>query len=80
MIEIIQRAHTAWNKDKDGFIYKWREPSLGRCYCGRTVELAGFTNTCDRGREYNSAGQELAPRECWGEETGEHPADIGRIR
>jgi hypothetical protein len=56
----------------------WREPAVGRCDCGREVELAGFTNTCECGLEYNSAGQQLAPREQWGEETGEHPADIAR--
>ena len=52
--------HSYWN------------PSIGRCYCGRKVCLGGFTNTCDCGREYNSSGQELAPREQWGEETGEY--------
>jgi len=57
------------------------EPALGRCQCGAEVELEGFTNTCEGcGRDYHWAGQALAPRECWGEETGEHPADILRIR
>lgn len=55
-------------------------PTVGECVCGARVELSGFTNACDCGRDYNSFGQELAPRECWGEETGEHPADIARIR
>lgn len=55
------------------------EPAVGRCACGREVELSGFTNTCVCGREYNSAGQQLADRSLWGEETGEHPADIARI-
>jgi len=56
------------------------ELSLGRCECGAVVELIGFTNTCEGcGKDYNWAGQALAPRECWGEETGEHPADILRI-
>ena len=56
------------------------EPSLGRCQCGEEVELTGFTNTCSGcGRDYNWAGQALAPRELWGEETGEHPSDILRI-
>jgi hypothetical protein len=56
------------------------EPAVARCRCGAEVELRGFTNTCECGRDYNSAGQLLAPRECWGEETGEHPVDIARIR
>jgi hypothetical protein len=80
MIEIIQRAHTVWEKDKDGNIYRWREPSIGKCSCGELIALGGFTNTCQGcGREYNWAGQELAPRQEWGDETGENPADIGRI-
>jgi hypothetical protein len=60
--------------------HDWYEPALGRCVCRRIVSLEGFTNTCRCGREYNSYGQELAARESWGEETGEHPADIGQIR
>jgi len=46
------------------------------CGCGREVECYAFTNTCDCGREYNHAGQRLAPRSQWGEETGETAADI----
>ena len=46
---------------------------MGKCHCGKMVELEGFTNTCDNcGRDYNWNGTELAPREQWGEETGEH--------
>ena len=51
-------------------------PAEGRCACGRLVLLDGFTSTCDCGRDYDSSGQLLAPREQWGEETGEPPADI----
>lgn len=48
--------------------------------CGAWMACDGFTNTCDRcGRDYNSSGQELAPRSQWGEETGESLADILRI-
>jgi hypothetical protein len=53
------------------------EHAVGECNrCRRPVELAGFTNTCDCGVEYNGSGQELASREFWGEETGESVADI----
>lgn len=62
------------------FAHRWTEPAVGRCYCSREVVLDGFTNTCRCGRDYNFAGQELAHRSQWGEETGEHPADILRIR
>lgn len=55
------------------------EPAIGKCACGREVELWGFTNTCACGADYNSAGQRLAPREQWGEETGETAADILRF-
>ncbi len=57
------------------------EPAVGLCSCGAEVELESFTNTCDRcDRDYNWAGQELSPRECWGEETGEDPADVANVR
>lgn len=49
----------------------WRA-AVGKCVCGQNVHLEAFTNTCDCGRDYNSSGQELAVREQWGEETGEH--------
>lgn len=45
-------------------------PAEGRCVCGRTVALDGDTD-CDCGRIYNGAGQELAPRHMWGDDTGE---------
>ncbi len=47
-----------------------------RCGCGQEVYCSGFTNTCDCGRDYNHAGQQLAPRSQWGEETGESLSDI----
>ena len=41
-------------------------PAVGRCSCGATVELAEFTNACDRcGAEYNFAGQALRADECY---------------
>jgi len=55
------------------------EPAQGRCPCGEIVYLDHFTNTCRCGRDYDSSGNELAPRDQWGEETGEHWADILRI-
>lgn len=48
------------------------------CPCGAWLPCPGFTNTCDCGRDYNWAGQLLAPRSCWGEETGETADDIIR--
>lgn len=56
-------------------------PSIGVCDgCSAMVSLERWTNQCDGcGAEYNSAGQRLAARSLWGEETGEHPADLGRI-
>jgi len=50
------------------------EPAIGICNkCGEKVELSdSFANPCDKcGTEYNAFGQELAPREQWGWETGE---------
>jgi hypothetical protein len=51
-------------------------PALWKCDCGEELELPDFTNTCECGADYNSAGQRLAPREQWGEETGESLSDI----
>ena len=65
-------------------IYKisntYRQPAIGECSCGQEVCLGGFTNSCDCGRDYNSVGQELAPREFWGEETGESVGEILQIQ
>ena len=47
-----------------------------KCDCGRWVLCAGFTNTCECGVDFNMSGTRLAPRECWGEETGETANDI----
>lgn len=52
-----------------------RIPRIGQCRCGEKIHLANFTNTCTCGADYNSAGTLLAPREQWGEETGEHPSE-----
>ena len=55
----------------------WTTPAVGLCNrCDREVVLYGFTNTCECGADYNWAGQELASREQWGEETGESLSDI----
>lgn len=58
----------------------YKKPAVGHCCCGQLVSLGGFTNTCHGcGRDYNWNGTLLADRSQWGEETGEHPADIARI-
>lgn len=59
--------------------WHYREPAIGRCSCGEEVWLEHFTNTCKCGRDYDKGGWLLAPRSQWGEETGEHLADILRI-
>lgn len=56
-----------------------RTDGLMKCDCDK--ELVIFSSHdihCDCGRSYNSAGQLLAPREQWGEETGETAADYDR--
>jgi hypothetical protein len=57
-----------------GRVYKY-----AKCVCGVELVLQGFTTTCECDRDYNWNGLCLAPREQWGEETGEHPADVVRI-
>lgn len=45
--------------------------------CGEWLMCDRFTNTCPHCEtDYNGSGQQLAPREQWGEETGETAADI----
>lgn len=57
--------------------HSWTEPAVGICdECSDRVSLGGFTNTCECGADYSGSGQRLAPREFWGEETGESVADI----
>jgi len=51
-----------------------------KCHCGAEVVCEGFTNTCDCGADYNFAGQLLASRSQWGEETGESLSDILNIQ
>lgn len=50
-----------------------------RCDCGTYMPSNGpgrdyHCEDCER--EYNSSGQQLAPRSQWGEETGETAADF----
>jgi len=62
----LQRAE----KDKTG--RKIQNAVIECVDCGSPVELFNaFTITCDCGADYNWAGQRLAPRSQWGEETGE---------
>ncbi len=59
--------------------YRYKVPASGTCECGNRLELPNFTNTCECGRDYNSSGQELAPRSQWGWDTGESLSDILQI-
>jgi len=53
------------------------EPAVWKCDCGTELLCEDFTNTCEKcGADYNQSGQRLAPREQWGEETGESLSDI----
>ncbi len=73
MSHIIQRGGIT---EIDGELV--RQAVIVKCNCGRKHEIEPFTgdNFCSCGQEYNAFGQELAPREQWGEETGECLADI----
>lgn len=51
--------------------------TIVECDCGEEIECSRFTNTCYECRiDYNDSGDQLAPREHWGEETGESWTDI----
>jgi hypothetical protein len=68
---------TVLNRGVRALSNTWVEPAIGECSdCGDEVVLSEFTNTCGCGTDYNMSGQMLAPREQWGEETGESVADI----
>ena len=63
--------------------YDWqtRIPALFECPgCGHQFELLAFTNTCSGcGKDFNQGGQGLAPRDQWGEDTGESLDEILEI-
>ena len=61
------------------YVSRWTEPMVIACDCGRTLDLPGNTNGCRCSREYNAFGQLLSARVFWGEETGEHSADVARM-
>ena len=68
MAKYIQEAI----RDED--TYELIEAAIIACNrCHTPVHLwSSWANECDNcGTEYNGSGQELAPREFWGEETGE---------
>lgn len=51
--------------------YHYIEPAVGKCICGREVELIDQymgACECECGRWYNIFGQELLPPQCWEEE------------
>jgi hypothetical protein len=72
MTKIIQRAKGEYLEDGS-----WsRSNTIIEC-CGEELECGGFTNTCPIcNADYNWSGARLAPREQWGEETGESLEDI----
>lgn len=56
-----------------------RPAPVVKCPCGNTIHCIAFTNHCTQcGADYSFDGGRLAPREQWGEETGETAADILR--
>lgn len=61
------------------FHSRYTQPAIGLCDCGCQVELDGFTNTCECGADYNWAGQRLATRDQWSDDTGESLSDILNI-
>lgn len=78
-IEAYERFAEYVEVEKSGGNAYVKRFTYGVC-CGETLDLSAFTNTCARcGRDYNSMGQELAPRSQWGEETGEpwYAGDLG---
>lgn len=72
-----------WVKDIRVYEASYWEPSMWICHCGEEIYGNGPGDDfgCDNcHRDYNAFGQELAPREQWGYETGEHYVDIVNAR
>lgn len=81
MLKIIQQKEVELRTTRAGDEYVYREDALGQCDCGEEIFLSRFTNTCPTcGRDYDSAGNELAPREQWGCDTGETVSEILMIK
>jgi hypothetical protein len=60
------------NNVPEGFYVSWNKVyPVVICECGEEVPCGSFTNECECGCDYNFAGQLLADRSQWGEETGE---------
>jgi hypothetical protein len=71
-IKYLDRGIQSWSAP-------WTAPAIGICEkCGHLITLElPIANSCDGcDAEYTMSGQRLAPREQWGEETGESLADI----
>ncbi len=66
-------ARIAQEEIRDSETFELIEAQIIECECKAQIQLwDSWANGCDQcGREYNGSGQELAPREFWGEETGE---------
>lgn len=64
--------------DEDGQkLTVWRRGLTEVMCCGEWLECTRFTNTCGNcNADYNMSGHMLAPREQWGEDTGESILDI----
>lgn len=73
----VNHAGVAFVRSVLESVHDYTEPAVGACEaCGSEVILDRFTNTCECGADYNGSGQLLAPRDQWGEETGESVGDI----
>lgn len=58
------------------YSHSYREGPTVECDCGRHVHCDdSWANGCECGREYNSSGQQLAPRSQWGAEWVTQPEE-----
>jgi hypothetical protein len=66
-------------KHEQKMLEKYPDIVVIECGCGNTIHCEAFTNHCTKcGTDYNFAGQILADRLHWGEETGETASEIIR--
>ena len=73
-----EEGHELIMTGRTTYVNRYIDPAIGVCdRCGADVVLDhALANTCVCGAEYNLSGQRLAPREQWGDDTGETLGEI----
>ena len=77
----LAKEHKVYDPYVEVRVNRYWDPTRVECDCGEEVVCSHFTNECNKCHaDYGSNGDRLAHRSFWGEETGEHIADILMIQ